>query len=154
MKIKAINSQTASFLEKVLQPEAGIPGECLIGRNPECGLVLNSPEVSPVHGRIVFQQGRYYYNDLGSIDGSRVNNQAILVNQGYSLKAGDIIRISCFVLLIEEESLNSDRSTPQPMGKWSELELITPRRNLTCLPNPGVNLLLTSAGSGITRILP
>lgn len=118
MKIKAIDSQTGSFFEKVLQPETGILGECLIGRDAQCGLVLNRPEVSLVHGRILFQQGRYCYSDFGSTDGSRVNNQDVQVNQGYILKPGDIIRIGSFFLLIEEEGLNGDRTTTQPISEW------------------------------------
>lgn len=117
MKIKAINSKTGSFFEKVLEPETGIPGECLIGRDPRCGLVLNQPKVSPVHGRILFLQGRYFYSDLGSTDGSRVNNQDVQVNLGYSIKPGDIIQIGSFVLLIEEEALNGDRPTHQQMDE-------------------------------------
>jgi glycine betaine catabolism B len=118
MKIKAINSQTGSFFEKVLQAETGIFGECLIGRDPRCGLVLNRPEVSPVHGRILFQQGRYWYTDLGSTEGSRVNNHQVQVNQGYILKPGDIIRIGSFVLLIEDEKSNSDRLLNQQTDEW------------------------------------
>ncbi len=117
MKIKAINSQTGYFFEKILKPETGLLGECLIGRDSRCGLVLNQPEVSLVHGRILFRQGRYFYSDLGSTVGSRVNNQDVQVNLGYSLKPGDIIQIGLFVLLIEEEALNGDRPTHQEMDE-------------------------------------
>lgn len=97
MKIKAIDSQTGSFFEKVLQPEAGILGECLIGRDPRCGLVLAHPDVSPVHGRILFQPGGYWYTDLGSDRGSRVNNYSLSVSQAYLLRVGDMLRIGSFI---------------------------------------------------------
>ncbi|NEP13780.1 MAG: FHA domain-containing protein [Symploca sp. SIO2C1] len=107
MKIKVLNHQTNEFQEKVLTPEIGRQSECLIGRHPSCDLVLNSPEVSRVHGRICCQSGQYYFTDLGSTDGSRMNNEEVLVNQNYLLKMDDVVHIGAFVLIIEEIELKN-----------------------------------------------
>ncbi|MGQ4647401.1 2Fe-2S iron-sulfur cluster-binding protein [Lyngbya aestuarii] len=112
LKAKVINYQTSEVQEKILTPETEIRGECLIGRHPSCNLILNSPEVSRVHGRILFQEGNYYFSDLGSTDGSRINNEDILVNQQRLLKRDDIIRVGEFVILIEAIDLNGVATVP------------------------------------------
>jgi glycine betaine catabolism B len=63
LKIKVINYQTNQIDEKTLAE-----GEHLIGRHPSCQIVLDKPEVSRVHGRIIVQNGKCYYTDLGSTD--------------------------------------------------------------------------------------
>jgi len=107
IKIRAIYYQTGESQEKVLTPETLTQGGGLIGRNPNCDLVLNSPEVSRVHGRILYQGGQYYYTDLGSTDGSQVNDQAVQTNQNFLLQTDDIIRVGGFILLIKELDLQA-----------------------------------------------
>ncbi|NEP47359.1 MAG: FHA domain-containing protein [Moorea sp. SIO3C2] len=102
LKTILINSQTNELQEKTLKPETGIEGEYLIGRHPSCDLVLDSPVVSRVHARILCQGGKYYFADLGSTDGSRINNEEMDVNQNWLLREEDIIRIGDFVLLVKK----------------------------------------------------
>ncbi|MEO1374733.1 MAG: FHA domain-containing protein [Cyanobacteria bacterium J06635_10] len=102
MKITAFNYITGNFQEKSIVPEN--LSKCLIGRNPNCDFILNSPEVSRVHGIIIYQQNQYYYIDLASTDGSRINNQAAAVNQSFLLQQGDVIRIGDFFVLFESET--------------------------------------------------
>ncbi|NES41963.1 MAG: FHA domain-containing protein, partial [Moorea sp. SIO2C4] len=73
LKTILINSQSNELQEKTLKRKTGIQGEYLIGRHPSCDLVLDSPVVSRVHARILCQGGQYYFADLGSTDGSRIN---------------------------------------------------------------------------------
>lgn len=107
IKIRAIYYQTGESQEKVLTPETLTQGGGLIGRNPNCDLVLNSPEVSRVHGRILYQGGQYYYTDLGSTDGSQVNDQSVETNQNFLLQTDDIIRVGGFILLVKELDLQA-----------------------------------------------
>lgn len=100
LKIKVCDYYTGEFQETTLTPETTTQGECIIGRSPNCDLVLASSEVSRVHGRIKFQNEQYYFTDLGSTDGSRINNEEVKVNQSYALKQDDMIRIAGFVLWI------------------------------------------------------
>ena len=102
LKIKIVNYQTGQFKQKSLKPDAANKFEWLLGRRADCDLVLNSPEVSRVHGRILWQQGQYYFTDLGSTDGSRINNEEIQVNSNYLLKEDDLIRIGDFIIGIEQ----------------------------------------------------
>ncbi len=100
LKIKSFN-QSGEFKETALTPETSIQGQCTIGRTASCDLVLNSPQVSRVHGRIMFQNGQYYFTDIGSKNGSRINTEEVKANQSYVLKEDDIIRIADNVILIE-----------------------------------------------------
>ena len=110
LKIKVINSQTSESHERILRPDMGKLEECIVGRNSNCALVLDSKEVSRVHGGIFWEDGQYCFTDLGSVGGSKVNNQEINVNELYPLKVGDVIRICKFVLLIEQIELTDDRT--------------------------------------------
>jgi glycine betaine catabolism B len=103
LKLKVIEPQGDRIYSKLLQPKAGTTrSEYLIGRHPSCGLTLDSPEVSRIHGRILFQNGNYYYSDLGSTDGSRINNINIVTNQQYRLQLDDMIRVGDSMILVED----------------------------------------------------
>jgi methylglyoxal synthase/pSer/pThr/pTyr-binding forkhead associated (FHA) protein len=77
--------------------------ECTIGRSPESDLVLDSPDLSRSHGRIISKNGNYYFIDLGSRNGSLFNDLLTTPSQEYLLNHDDTIRIGDFVLKIEEE---------------------------------------------------
>jgi hypothetical protein len=102
IKIRVIHYQTGESQQKTLTSETMIQGGGLIGRNPQCDLVLNSPEVSRVHGRIFYKEGHYYFTDLGSTDGSLVNSEEAKTNQSFLLTPNDIIRIGEFILIIDQ----------------------------------------------------
>lgn len=102
IKIRVIHYQTGESQQKTLSSETMIQGGGLIGRNPQCDLVLNSPEVSRVHGRIFYKEGHYYFTDLGSTDGSLVNSEEAKTNQSFLLTPNDIIRIGEFILIIDQ----------------------------------------------------
>ncbi|NER33045.1 MAG: FHA domain-containing protein [Oscillatoria sp. SIO1A7] len=88
--------------------------ECLIGRHESCGIQLNSPHVSRIHGRIFFWNGQYCYSDLKSADGSRVNNQPIEGNEISQIHQGDVIRIGGFVLTVEEVTTEDAKAPQEP----------------------------------------
>ena len=112
LKLKVFNYQTAENQQIALTPETRKNGQCTIGRALSCDLVVNSPEVSRVHGKITFDKGNYYYADLSSTYGSRINNEEVKVDQYYVLKEDDIIRIGEFFLVIEAvETPPSDADT-------------------------------------------
>ena len=113
MKIKAINYQTSFCQEKILTPQSETLNKCLIGRHPNCNLVLNAPEISRIHGMIYSYEQEYYFIDLASSDGSRINNQEVEVNESYLLKPNDVIHIGDFLLLIEEMQLFENQSKSQ-----------------------------------------
>ncbi|MEM7714186.1 MAG: FHA domain-containing protein [Cyanobacteria bacterium P01_A01_bin.68] len=103
MKLKSFNHTTGDFLETTIALEEQNPSKCLIGRHPNCDFILNSPEVSRVHGLILYQQQVYYYIDLASTDGSRINNKPAAVNESFLIETGDGIRIGDFFVFVEFE---------------------------------------------------
>src|SRR5262249_12788361 len=67
----------------------------VIGRNPECGIVIPLTSVSREHAQILRQQGRCYIEDLQSRNGTFVNN--VKVESRTVLRANDRIRICDFL---------------------------------------------------------
>lgn len=124
LKLKVFNYQTGEFHKTVLTPETTSEGECFIGRTPNCDLVLANSDVSRMHGKIKFEDGKHYFSDLGSANGSRLNNEETKPDRNYPIKKDDLIRIGDFILLVEavgvlpptENCLSNDRS-------WSKGDL-------------------------------
>jgi methylglyoxal synthase len=102
MKVKVLNAQTQIEVRLLdLQDFLTRSSECLMGRSPSSGLILESSDVSRLHGKLVLEQGQYYFYDLGSANGSLVNGAIAQANHGYLLRSGDIIRIGEYVLTME-----------------------------------------------------
>lgn len=114
IKLLIIDDQTGESQETSLTPEALIQGGGLIGRHPSCDIVLDSPEVSRVHGRIVYRQEQYYFADLGSTGGSFVNKQEASTNENFLLKPNDVIRIGGFIVLVQEVKGNKNSTVQEP----------------------------------------
>ena len=125
MKIKAFNYITGSFQEKTIVAAEESVFKCLIGRHRNCDFIINSPEISRVHGMILHQQQKYYYIDLASTDGSWINNQALAVNQSSPLQFGDVIRIGDFFVLFDEETSERNSECKQETA-------IAPTSNSQC----------------------
>ena len=114
IKFIVIDDETGESKETNLTPETLIQGGGLIGRHPGCDIVLDSPDVSRVHGRIVYRQGQYYFSDLGSTGGSQVNKADAPTNENFLLKPNDTIRIGAFILLVKEVEKNGISPIQQP----------------------------------------
>ncbi len=53
----------------------------VLGRHPDCDIVLDSSSVSRQHARLVVDEGTYYVEDLRSRNGTYVNGQAVVDRQ-------------------------------------------------------------------------
>ena len=67
----------------------------MIGRDPESDVVLNDPATSRRHAHIEFKDGKYVLTDLGSANGTLVNDQRV---KERVLSDGDVIKIGQNVL--------------------------------------------------------
>jgi phosphoserine phosphatase RsbU/P len=67
----------------------------ILGRNPDCGIVIPVTSVSREHAQILRVQGRFFIEDKQSRNGTYVNNQAITART--MLKHNDRIRICDFL---------------------------------------------------------
>jgi pSer/pThr/pTyr-binding forkhead associated (FHA) protein len=66
-------------------------GEIVIGRAPECSVSLDDEFASNLHARIYQAEGRHYVEDLGSTNGTYVNDRRIHFQT--ELRGGDRIKI-------------------------------------------------------------
>lgn len=99
IRIKVVNGETGEFKEKFFTLKDR-QREYLIGRHPSCDLVLDSVEVSRIHGRIWYQDGQCFFTDLGSTVGSQIDKQEVGINQVHPLKQDSLLRIGGYVLTI------------------------------------------------------
>jgi phosphoserine phosphatase RsbU/P len=65
--------------------------ETILGRHPECHVVLDSGAVSRQHAKIVRDSKRYMLEDLKSRNGTFVNGR--LIGEPTALQDGDVVRI-------------------------------------------------------------
>ena len=86
----------------VLTPEAlagavfNLEPETTIGRAPGCGVVVDDARVSKLHARIFHAGGRWVVEDLGSTNGTLVNDQ--LLDLAQNVGPGDRIQVGDHVL--------------------------------------------------------
>ena len=74
-------------------------GPALIGRQPGLEIVLDAPEVSRHHARLIRMEGKTYIEDLGSSNGTYVNR--LKLRGKIELRDRDEIQIGPFQLLFE-----------------------------------------------------
>ncbi len=79
-----------------------------LGRSPDNGLVINDMKASSRHAEIRREGPSYAIVDLGSTNGTYLNDQRLLANSPRLLQAGDVIRIGDTAISFEASSL------PQP----------------------------------------
>lgn len=89
LTVTAINSPVQLVLT-VKQPEY------LIGKNPNMvnGAITHNPAISRVHCKITFAQGRYYLTDMGSANGTYVNQQRLEKQQTVEINSGDYLKLA------------------------------------------------------------
>jgi serine phosphatase RsbU (regulator of sigma subunit) len=88
----------------------------VLGRNPDCGIVIPITSVSREHAQIVRVQGRYFIEDKQSRNGTFVNNQAISART--PLRHNDKIRICDFIAAYHDQQPTTvvDEDFDEPEG--------------------------------------
>src|SRR5436309_2070742 len=72
----------------------------VLGRNPDCDVVISGTAVSREHAQILNIQGKFYIEDKQSRNGTFVNNQQI--NGRTLLKDSDRIKICDFLATFQD----------------------------------------------------
>jgi predicted component of type VI protein secretion system len=84
----------------------------VLGRNSRCDLILDEEGVSRRHARIVERRGRYFLSDLGSMNGTYVDDRPLPIHGQAELVDGAVVRIGRMVLRF----VVSDDPGPAPEG--------------------------------------
>ncbi len=105
------------------------PGEYVVGRNGECDILIDCPDVSDRHARLTVKEREIFYEDLGSSNGSFVENvpvQAVL-----SIRPPRVVRLGTALLQIGFEAGGGPPSKPEAMvlEKISRNEALKKARN-------------------------
>jgi len=103
LKLRIFNTKIPQELPPIqLSTETSKKTDFLIGRAPHCDVVLGNATVSREHGKIYFEANQYYFIDLGSTNGSQVNNFALDRFRALRLAVNDTIQMGDFTILIDE----------------------------------------------------
>jgi len=69
--------------------------EVLIGRDPFCDCIISDTTVSSQHSRLAFRQGHWWVEDLGSTNGTFLNQEQVIspvvITNGDQLRCGQVI---------------------------------------------------------------
>lgn len=123
LKLKSVNFEQQEFQSHALESEYPGQLEWLIGRKTNCDVVLSCPEVSRIHGRIVYGDEGYYFFDVGSTSGSLLNGELITQDDKRPLHSGDLIQVGKTFLHVEEltppvmKAMTSNPATPWTTGE-------------------------------------
>jgi len=120
MKLKIVDLKTDKIHQEIL-PFEKEGDEYFIGKHIDCGVNLNKSEVSRVHARIKWKNAKFFFNDLGSTNGSKINNQEIDPLKDYPIEQGYTIRIGDFFLLVEDVALDNLKP-PNLQDKYPTLQ--------------------------------
>lgn len=78
--------------------------ETIIGRHPDCDIVLNMPDVSGHHARILFENGRYYLSVLNSRNGTFIEDHQVI--RKMRLREGMHLRFSSQEAIFHEKQIS------------------------------------------------
>jgi ferredoxin-NADP reductase/pSer/pThr/pTyr-binding forkhead associated (FHA) protein len=104
IKLRIFNTQIPQELKPVeLSTDKSKKNDFLVGRSPSCDILLDNGTISREHGKISFEENQYHFLDLGSTNGSQINNNLALTPfRPFRLSVNDTIQLGDFAILIEE----------------------------------------------------
>jgi pSer/pThr/pTyr-binding forkhead associated (FHA) protein len=114
---------TLSFKDRKLKVFALPTGDCVIGRNPDCTIVIDSLAVAPEHARIRHRDGAYFIEPVGTEFELSVGQQP--VKEAQPLSPGDVIRMGKHSLAFSEDNegvaVTAD-VIPLPSAGWLQIQ--------------------------------
>lgn len=103
------------FLVKADGQRVAVGPSLVIGRTRDCGLIIDDTAASRRHVEIALRDGRFYWKDLGSTNGTALNGAPMLMGM---LRHGDTLRIGETEFRFEIEET---QDTPAPIKDDSRI---------------------------------
>ena len=97
--------------------------EALLGKQPDCQVVLTDTKVSRRHARVFERDGRVFVEDLGSTNGTRVAGRA--VEGEVPVGDGDAIEIGPFELSVSRDARSADTSSNSVPDRTAVVPILT-----------------------------
>lgn len=122
-----------------------------IGRGPDNDIVIASGHVSRHHAVITWREDGFEIADLGSLNGTLVNNQRV---QAHPLQDGDVVRL--YDIEISYEAVGQDEPQPAPSPEADRTFQVLPtapqpRLIISAGPQEGREIILTGGKMVIGR---
>jgi len=81
--------------ESEFKEVARIPGgEVVVGREPDNGIALGHQAISREHGAFMRMRNHWFYKDLGSTNGSWINDQKVDAEKWYLVRPDDFLQMA------------------------------------------------------------
>ncbi len=89
----------------------------LLGRGEDCAIRLNHPSVSAHHARLRWDdtRGCYLLADLGSSNGTRINDQNLAPNREAAITKGDVVEFGIPSFRVERWEREKSPESTQPL---------------------------------------
>lgn len=105
------------------------------GRDPSCEILIDDHRSSRRHFEMVRTQEGFFVTDLGSANGTLLNEEPLPANEPFQLTSGDVLRVSSITLTFEVRDLKfHDRIPTQLPVEYENLPV--PQSGLIPLPTP------------------
>lgn len=108
---------TLSFKGRILKVFPVLKGSMLIGSDPSCTIHIDSLALQPQHARIDTEDQSSKLIDLGSEEGTYVNQNRI---SEHTLKNDDLIRVGKHTLIYTYEEVADMAEVPPPLPEVTE----------------------------------
>ncbi len=116
----------------------------VLGRHPDCDIVLESGSVSRQHARIFTVDGKYYVEDLQSRNGTFVNGQTVVDRQ--LLVENDELVICDLVFVFHDAYPEPGLQRPQPRSEATALLVDDDRSDTNATVMSRVDVTSSSSG--------
>lgn len=99
--------------------------QVILGKEPDCDVVVVDPKVSRKHLKIEFVKGRYFLTDLGSTNGTYINEERILQGEKVEFFSFFPARLGTNVLLSVVQESNEENQNN--LEKAEKTQVVTLR---------------------------
>lgn len=83
-----------------------------IGRARECDFVLDFTEISRLHAHCITEHLSVFLEDMGSTNGTFVNERRLEKGERYRLRAGDVVRFATVCTAIFDDPVTTSQIDP------------------------------------------